>query len=164
MQTPYCYYGCSIPPFFLSFFLSHFPIKICTHFFSMKTSIVDLKLWYNVQNGLDFNIQHFLEIYPYIKKVNSSSKLQPDAPHGRDIEQPSCKCWDDKSIQRDRGNINTLQHGRQLHCGHHAATCHVTTPYRQTRVTLTHCSMAGSCSVAIVQPHAVLQVHTDRQG
>jgi len=29
--------------------------------------------------------------------------------------------------------------------------------YRQTGETLTHCSMAGSCSVAIVQPHATLQ-------
>ena len=40
--------------FFLSsFFLFHFPIKIYAHLSSWETSAIELKLYHNVQNGLN---------------------------------------------------------------------------------------------------------------
>jgi len=45
-RKPCCYCVCSV----LSF---HFPTDSCARFFSLETSAIELKLWHNIQNGLN---------------------------------------------------------------------------------------------------------------
>ena len=58
-----------------SFFFFHFPTKICASFSSLKTSAIELKLQYNVQNGLNSRSITFSIIWS--KATNySSSKMR----------------------------------------------------------------------------------------
>ena len=133
MQTPYCYYGCSIPPFFLSFFLSHFPSKS-----------VPLLLHENKHCRPETLIQ-----------CAEWSWFQHPAFFGNlPLHKKKLIALQNYSLMPRMAETSSNLH----------ANAEMTSPYRQTRVTLTHCSMAGSCIMAIMQPHAMLQVHTDRQG
>lgn len=90
-----CYCGCStilysIRSFFLSFlFVSffssffHFPTEIYTLFSSAETSAIDLKLQYNVQNGLNSRSRIIGDVLRWKAKI--TLKLNPDRQTSRGL-------------------------------------------------------------------------------